>query len=86
MSPRARRLDKAVSPSLEDEHSAVPPHEHDPHDHPLRGHTHGDLQGHLKGSVRGLLAVLELGSVNTEQRKAIHDVRVIIGDAHGDSE
>lgn len=65
------------------EHSAVPSHEHDPHDHPVPRHEHGDLLGHLRGAVRALLNVIETGSVNSEQRKAIHAVRVIVGDAHG---
>ena len=67
----------------EHQHSAVPKHHHDPHDHAVPRHDHGDLRGNLRGAVRALLIVLENGTVNSEQRGAIHAVRVIIGDAHG---
>ena len=65
------------------EHSAVPQHGHDPHDHTVPKHEHSDLRAELRGAVRALLRVIKVGSVNAEQRKAIHAVRVIIGDAHG---
>ena len=58
-------------------------HEHPPHEHAPQKHEHRDLRGHLRGAIRGLLEVIETGSVNSEQRKAIHAVRVIIGDSHG---
>ena len=47
------------------------------------GHGHADLRGHLIGTVRALLEVMEAGRLNTEQKRAIHTVRVIIGDAYG---
>ena len=57
------------------------------HGHPLlehdHKHDHRDLRGHFRGVVRALLEVIEVGSKNSEQVKAIHAVRVIIGDAHG---
>ena len=65
------------------EHGAAPEHEHDPHDHPMQRHSHGDLLGQLRGAVRAMLTVFEAGAVNSEQVKAVHAVRVIIGDAHG---
>ena len=65
------------------EHIAAPKHEHDPHDHVWPKHEHGDLRGDLRGAVRALLRAIEAGSINTEQKKAIYAVRVIIGDAHG---
>ena len=46
-------------------------------------HGHGDLLGQLRGSVRALLAVFAAGSLNTEQQKAIHAVKVVIGDDFG---
>ena len=63
-------------------HDTVPEHGHDDR-HALRKHDHSDLVGHLRGAVRALLTILEAGAVNSEQRKAIHAVRVIIGDAQG---
>lgn len=60
----------------------VPDHQHD-HEHGPARHEHRDLHGHLRGSVRALLAVLEASSLNTEQQRLMHQVRVIIGDAHG---
>ena len=74
------------------EHDAVPMHghmlqEHDhSHEHPLAAlakHEHGDLRGELRGVVRTLLRVIELGQVNSEQRRVIHAARVIIGAARG---
>lgn len=60
------------------------------HDHPLPGHDHSlpkhdhrDLRAELRGAMRALLAVFEVGSLNSAQQRAIHAVRVIIGDAHG---
>ena len=67
------RLDKVVL-SFRDEQR---------HLHPLAPHDHRDLRGHFRGVVRALLEVIEVGSKNSEQVKAIHAVRVIIGDAHG---
>ena len=60
----------------------MPKHGHDDR-HALLKHPHEDLQGHLKGAIRALLTVFEAGSVNSEQRKALHAARVVIGDAHG---
>lgn len=34
-------------------------------------------------TVRALLAVFEAGSLNSDQRRAIHNVRVLLGDAEG---
>ncbi len=59
------------------------PHSHEPHDHGLVPHDHRDQRALSIGAVRKLLAVLEAGSLNSEQAKAIHAVRVTIGDAHG---
>lgn len=72
-----------VAHSHHHEHDAVPKHGHDPHEHDVKKHEHGDIRGELRGAVRGLLKVIEVGSVGSEQRKGIHAVRVIIGDAHG---
>lgn len=64
-------------------------HEHAqmPHEHAAvvqaMSEYHRVMQGHLRGTTRALLAVIELGSVNTEQRAALHNVRVTLGDAHG---
>ena len=41
------------------------------------------MGGQMKDAIRALLAVLEAGSLNSEQRVAIHHVRVVIGDAEG---
>ena len=55
------------------------PHVHDM----VASHDHKDLLGQFRGTIRSLLAVIEGGNLNTEQNKAIHAVRVVIGDAHG---
>src|SRR3990167_14069 len=69
-------------------HEEVPEHEHAlcplmPHAHETAKHEHRDLRGHLRGAVRALLTVIETGNLNYEQVKAIHAVRVIIGDSYG---
>lgn len=67
------------------EHEPLPPltHEH-AHEHDTAPkHGHEDLRGHLVGTIRALLEVMEAGRLNTAQRHAIHTVRVIIGDAYG---
>ena len=64
------------------EHSTVPKHDHDDR-HPMLKHDHGDLRGLSRGLVRAVLTVIEWGPVNSEQLKAIHAVRVILGDAYG---
>jgi hypothetical protein len=75
-------------PLVEHEHP-LPPHEHPlvGHSHELpvhaHAHEHKDLRGQLRGAVRAVLAVFEAGKINSEQKKAIHAVRVILGDAHG---
>lgn len=66
-------------------HEAIPhehPHEHAPHE-PQR-HEHEAQTGLTKGAVRALIIAFEVGTgLNTEQRKALHAVRVILGDAYG---
>jgi len=61
-------------------------HEH-PHEHLDEAlalkNVQRSLRAESRGAVRALLAVIEVGNVNSEQRKAIHAVRVIIGDSHG---
>lgn len=58
-------------------------HEH-PHEHDrVSAHQHRDLRAELRGAVRAVLKVVEVGHLNSAQVQAIHDVRVIIGDAHG---
>lgn len=39
--------------------------------------------GILAEAVRGLIAVIEAGSVNDQQRKAIQQVRLVLGDFTG---
>ena len=65
--------------ALVDEVHLLSKHEHEK---PPK-HEHHDLRGHFRGVVRALLAVMESGSLNSEQVKALHAVRVIIGDVHG---
>lgn len=72
-------------------HEQRPPlthtHEVPVHSHPLPIHEHPQIQrnvlGQVRGALRGVLAVFETGTINTEQRKAIHALRVTLGDAYG---
>ena len=83
--------DHAVPDHLHEHGPHVPvdhTHPSEAHDHPHEHdttpkHGHEDLRGHLVGTVRALLEVMEAGRLNTEQKHAIHTVRVIIGDAYG---
>lgn len=43
----------------------------------------GSAGADLLAAVRALLAVFEAGGLNTSQRHAVHQVRVLIGDAEG---
>ncbi len=59
-------------------------HNHDTsHQHEQVAHEHKDSRALVVGAVRALLAVLDLGTLNTAQAKAMHAVRVVVGDAHG---
>ena len=51
-----------------------------PHEHPQ---IQRNVLGQVRGALRGVLAVFEKGTLNTEQRKAIHALRVVLGDAYG---
>ena len=41
------------------------------------------LRAEFRGAVRSFIGVMEAGHLNSEQVKAIHALRVIIGDSHG---
>lgn len=59
-------------------------HDHDTsHEHEQVAHEHKDSRALIVGAVRTLLTVFELGTIDTRQVKAIHAVRVVIGDEHG---
>ena len=79
-----RRIDELVAENakLREELAS---HEHE--QRPPLGHEHPQIQRNLLGQVRGLIratiAVFETGSLNTEQVKAIHALRVVLGDAYG---
>ena len=79
-------------PLPEHNHPHEHPHDHGPHEHlhehdqaPRHEHRdlRADLRADLRGALRAMLAVVEIGTVNSEQVKAIRVVRVILGDAHG---
>ena len=81
LEPHDHDLPSHDHPEFAHEH----PHDHQvpPHEHPVPAHEHRDVRGQLVGAVRALLTVFEGGAINTRQRKALHNVRVVIGDAHG---
>ena len=76
---------------VEHEHSAwkhshpLEAHEHkEGHKHPELEHGHDHRHADLTGPIRGLLDVIEAGSVSAAQRAAIRHVRLWLGDAHAD--
>ena len=59
------------------EHAATPY----AHSHEIASHTHSSDD--LVRAVRAIIRVFEVGVTNSEQSKALHNVRVAIGDAYG---
>ena len=81
----------------EDHSHPLEAHDHEPLVEHTHDHWHQSLEENIRvlytaiangdskvvQAVRALIKVFEVGVINSEQTKAIHNVRVAIGDAYG---